>query len=267
MARSRRRRRKKTGGDGDGSGMERWLLTYSDLITLLMVFFVLMYTMSQVDAQKFEAVANALSEVLGGSSVSILETSGPSVVEGRSGQIIREGPGDTTSLQGNLEALEKQLHEYIKSTEGLAGNVLLMEQERGLVISIKDTLLFPKGSDVLSPGARDIILTVGESLQTLPNFIRVEGHTDNLPINTTKFPSNWELSVLRATNVVHVLSEEANIPEERLSASGYGEYRPLVPNDSELNRALNRRVDIVVLKQKYDYFEPPQMKSEPEEVE
>ncbi len=238
--------------------MERWLLTYSDLITLLMIFFVVMYTMSQVDAQKFQALANSLSMVLSGKSISIMETPGPSVVEGRSGQIIREGQGDTPTLQGNLEAIEKQLAEYIKSEEGLAGNIVLMEQERGLVISLKDTLLFPKGSDVLTPRAHEIIRKVGESLKTIPNYVRVEGHTDDLPINTPKFPSNWELSVLRATNVVHVLAGEVGIPPDRLSATGYGEYRPLMPNDSEPNRAMNRRVDIVILKQKYDYFEPPQ---------
>lgn len=257
MARSSRKKGQQGHQEG-GAGMERWLITYADLITLLMIFFVVMYAMSQLDAQKFQALANSLSIVLSGRSVSILETAGPSVVEGRSGQIIREGQGDTPTLQGNLEAIEKQLAEYIKSEEGLAGNIVLIEQERGLVISLKDTLLFPKGSDVLTPRAHAIIRRVGESLKTIPNYIRVEGHTDDLPIHTPKFPSNWELSVLRATNVVHVLVEEVGIAPERLSATGYSEYRPLVPNDSEANRAMNRRVDIVILKQKYDYFEPPQ---------
>lgn len=253
------RRDRKGQGAQEGPSMERWLLTYSDLITLLMIFFVLMYTMSQIDAKKFEAVANSLSVVLSGRSISILDSPGPSVVEGRSGQIIREGQGDTSSLQGNLESIEKQLAQYIRSEKGLAGNIILMEQERGLVISLKDTLLFPKGSDELTPRAREIIRKVGESLRAVPNYIRVEGHTDNLPINTPKFPSNWELSVLRATNVLHVLVNEAGVPSKRLSATGYGEYRPLMANDSELNRSMNRRVDIVILKQKYDYFEPPRI--------
>ncbi|NLU51018.1 MAG: OmpA family protein [Syntrophomonadaceae bacterium] len=252
-----RRSKKKQQAAEEGPSMERWLLTYSDLITLLMIFFVVMYTMSQVDAKKFEAVANSLSVVLSGKSISILDTAGPSVVEGRSGQIAREGPGEDPSLQGNLEAIEKQLAEYIKQEEGLAGNVIIMNQERGLVISLKDTLLFPKGSDELTPHAREIIRKVGGSLKTIPNYIRVEGHTDNLPIRTARFPSNWELSVLRATKVVHVLNEEVGIPAARLSATGYGEYRSLVPNDTEVNRSMNRRVDIVILKQKYDYFEPP----------
>jgi len=109
MARSSRKKGQQ--GHGEGGGMERWLITYADLITLLMIFFVVMYAMSQLDAQKFQALANSLSIVLSGKSVSILETAGPSVVEGRSGQIIREGQGQTPSLQGDLEAIEKQLAE------------------------------------------------------------------------------------------------------------------------------------------------------------
>ena len=109
----------------------------------------------------------------------------------------------------------------------------------------------------MTPQARSIIRQVGEALKDLPNYIRVEGHTDNLPIHTARFPSNWELSVLRASNVVHVLHDEGGIPPDRLSIIGYGEYRPLVPNEDDLSRAMNRRVDIVILKQKYDYFEPP----------
>ncbi|MCR4399328.1 MAG: flagellar motor protein MotB, partial [Syntrophomonadaceae bacterium] len=225
-------------------------------ITLLMIFFVLMYTMSMVDAKKFEAVANALSQVLAGRSTSILDSSGPSAVEGRSGQIAREGPGTVPTLQGDMESIEKQLEQYIKSEPGLKDNIVLMEQERGLVISLKDTLLFAPGSDVLTPRAEEIVRQVGESLKTVPNFIRVEGHTDDTPIHTARFPSNWELSVMRATNVVKVLNRDIGIPSEKLSATGYGEYRPLVPNRSAAQRAINRRVDIVIMKQQYDYFEP-----------
>jgi chemotaxis protein MotB len=127
------------------------------------------------------------------------------------------------------------------------------------VISFKDALLFPSGSDQLTSPAREIIAEVGKTLVSLPNYIRVEGHTDNLPINTSRFASNWELSVMRAATVVHVLSESARIPAERLAIIGYGEYRPLVPNENDTYRAMNRRVDIVILKKKYDYFEPPRM--------
>jgi len=268
MARSRRN--KKEGGEG-GAGMERWLVTYADLITLLMIFFVLMYTMSQVDANKYRAVANSLSVVLTGQALSVLETQGPSMIEGISGQLLPEGEGTVPGNQGELEEVKKLIAEFIRtkdlevSQEQKAGNtsttklsdyVVVYEQERGLVISFKDALLFASGSAELTPRARKIIEKVGATLVDLPNYIRVEGHTDDLPINTVKFPSNWELSVLRASNVVHVL-QEAGISAHRLSIIGYGEYRPLVPNEDAQSRAMNRRVDIVILKKKYDYFEPP----------
>lgn len=265
-----RRRRKKVEEEESG-GMERWLITYADLITLLMVFFVLLYSMSQVNAQKFAAVANSLSLVLTGQAMSTLSTQGPSMVEGLSGQMLPEGPGTIPDNQGQLDEVKRMIAEFIKTEDSAAGeaqpggatsttrlsdSLIVYEQERGLVISFKDTMLFPSGSDELTPRAQQIIGQIGGALRKLPNFIRVEGHTDNRPIRTTKFPSNWELSVLRASNVVHVLHENAGIPADRLSIIGYGEHRPLVANDNDEGRAMNRRVDIVILKKKYDYFEP-----------
>ncbi|MGE5396016.1 MAG: flagellar motor protein MotB [Chitinophagales bacterium] len=235
---------------------ERWLLTYSDLITLLMVFFVIMYSISTVNAQKMAAVAQALSQVLSGKEMTVLEEPGPSLAPGKSGQKLKQ----EAAQKSEMEKIKKQVTEYIKNQstldKNISKNIVIIEQERGLVISIKDTLLFPEGSATLTPRARNIVCEVGKSLKSISNYIRVEGHTDNLPIHTQQFPSNWELSVVRATNVAHVLNEETGIAPERLSASGYSEYRPLAPNDSELHRQMNRRVDIVILRKKYDYFEP-----------
>ena len=263
MARGRKKKHAEEGNN------ERWLITYADLITLLMIFFILMYTMSQVDVKKYSAVANSLSVVLTGQALSVLETQGPSLVEGISGQLVPEGPGEISQNQGQLNEVKEIIKEFIETkdmeaaveqgsgkTTKLSDSIMVYEQERGLVISFKDTLLFASGSDELTPEAYSIISQVGEALVKLPNYIRVEGHTDNLPINTGRFPSNWELSVLRASGVVHVLHEGAGIPAEKLSVIGYGEYRPLVPNEDNLSRSMNRRVDIVILKKKYDYFEP-----------
>lgn len=266
-------KKKKGGGEEHGGGgMERWLLSYADFITLLMVFFVVLYAMSKVDVQKYAAMANSLSVVLTGQSASVLNTQGPSVVPGMSGQQVKEGPGENSANQAQLEEVKKVIGEFIKDQDKdaakaqqagnttvtkLSDSIIIYEQERGLVISFKDTLLFASGSDELAPRAKTIINGVGVALRKIPNYIRVEGHTDNLPINSGRFASNWELSVLRAANVVHVLGESTGIEASRLSIVGYGEYRPLVPNEDNLTRAMNRRVDIVILKQKYDYFEPP----------
>lgn len=276
MARSSSRRSRNKKGSKHDAGQERWLVTYADLITLLMIFFVLMYTMSQVDAKKYEAVANSLSVVLTGEAITVLEGQGPSIIENLSGELLPEGPSSYPDNEAQIEEVKDLIAQFIAGQEvgtnrlgstNSTGNklseyIVVYEQERGLVISFKDTLLFNSGSADLTPEAGDIIKQVGVALADLPNYIRVEGHTDDLPINTARFPSNWELSVLRSSNVVHVLSEEAGIPPERLSIIGYGEYRPLVPNDNSLNRAMNRRVDIVILKQKYDYFEPPTIERE-----
>ncbi|MEQ8176295.1 MAG: flagellar motor protein MotB [Syntrophomonadaceae bacterium] len=268
-------KKKKKGGEGEGEGgggMERWLLSYADFITLLMVFFVVMYAMSKVDVQKYAAMANSLSVVLTGKSASVLETAGPSVVPGTSGAQVKQGSAEQAANQAQLEEVKKVISDFIKNQDQeaakaqkagntdvikLSENIIIYEQERGLVISFKDTLLFASGSDELTPRARTIIAGVGNALVKLSNYIRVEGHTDNLPISNGRFASNWELSAARAANVLHVL--EGAIPSDRLSVVGYGQYRPLVPNEDALSRAMNRRVDIVILKQKYDYFEPPKM--------
>lgn len=246
------------------------MITYADLITLLLIFFILMYTMSQVNVQKYSAVANSLSLVLTGQAMSVLDTQGPSLIEGLSGQ---DMPQNQDSIeQAQLEEVKQLVADFIRAKDQeaehgttssqaikLSEQVIVYEQERGLVISFKDALLFPSGSDQLTAPARDIIVELGQALVLLPNYIRVEGHTDDLPIKTNRFASNWELSVLRASTVVHVLSEAAHIPPDRLAIIGYGQYRPLVPNESDAFRAMNRRVDIVILKKKYDYFEPPRL--------
>ncbi len=263
-------RKKKKHEEGEGN-LERWLLSYADFITLLMVFFIIMYAMSKVDVTKYSAMANSLSVVLNGQAMSMLQAQGPSLAQGISGQQVPEGPGQTPANQGQLDEVKKQIQEFIneqklenpvkdtgQTSTKLGDYIVIMEQERGLVISFKDALLFTSGSDVLNPQARGIIKQVGSALNKVPNFVRVEGHTDNLPINTAKFPSNWELSVMRASNVVHVLSEDAGISPDRLSVIGYGEYRPLVANMDAASNSMNRRVDVVILKKKYDYFEPGQ---------
>ncbi|MDR1159544.1 MAG: OmpA family protein [Syntrophomonadaceae bacterium] len=269
-----KKKNKAEGGVGGGAGMERWLLSYADFITLLMVFFVILYSMSQVDMNKYAQMANALSMVFSGQE-SVLDF--PTIV--RPDDTQQPQDADSESIlneirqeQAQINSVMESISQYIENEDSqsseqqqtgvlplpkLSDEIIIYQQERGLVISLKDNLLFESGSDQLTSRARNLIIQVGSLLVDVPNFIRVEGHTDNLPINNARFPSNWELSVLRATNVVHVLNEDGLVPAERISVIGYGEYRPLVPNEDSLTRSMNRRVDIVILKAKYDYFETP----------
>lgn len=253
------------------SSSERWMVTYSDLITLLMIFFVVMYSMSQVDAEKFKALAESLSISLGGgggAGIEVFENpGGSSVLEGGSNpQNPEQGKTDNKSgMSGNsgnseletmtLEGIKAKLDQFAKANNIQAKLVSSLE-ERGLVVSIQETLLFGSGSAEITPNAHTILEKISSVLAAVPNYIRVEGHTDYLPIHTEKFPSNWELSVLRATNVVHILINEGKIGAERLSAIGFGEYRPVADNKAEEGRNRNRRVDLVILNSTYDLVEP-----------
>jgi len=237
---------------GGKAGQERWLLTYADLITLLMIFFVVMYALSNVDATKFKAIAETLSKALGGGGGAVLNSPGPSIVPGQSGEvnIVKERIDEVKQM----EQIKQELVTFIKEND-LSAQVSVISEERGVVVSFQTPVLFALGSADLVPSAAVMIRKMGKILMETRNYIRVEGHTDNLPINTVQYPSNWELSSARATRVVQELIKGIGFPPERLSATGYGEYRPRMPNNSEINRQLNRRVDLVVLKSKYEYSE------------
>lgn len=229
------------------TSMERWLLTYSDLITLLMVFFVIMYALSSVNEKKFEAMSISLANAMGGGQ-SVFDNPGETIVPGIS-------PDTEMSETDELERIRRELQAYIDE-HGLNDKVSVNIEDRGVVLSFQDVALFSLGSAELTANARVLINQIGQILLSTTQFIRVEGHTDNLPINTREFPSNWELSSARANSVLQQLIRELNFPQYRLSATGYGEFRPRAANDSIENRQRNRRVDIVVLKSKYETAEP-----------
>jgi chemotaxis protein MotB len=221
-----------------------------------MVFFVVMYALSSLNAKKFQAVAVSLSRAMGGGQT-VLDQAGASLAPGISGSFLSEEMDMSIDTQetNDLELIRRELQAYIDEN-GLNGKVTVTLEERGVVLSFKDVALFALGSAELTRDARDLINKTGQILKRAPKYIRVEGHTDSLPINTVQFPSNWELSVTRATRVVQELVKELGFNPERLSAAGYGEFRPKSPNDTEQERQQNRRVDIVVLKSKYDDTEP-----------
>ena len=259
---------------------ERWMLTYLDLITLLMIFFVVLYSMSAIDAQKFAAVAESLNNALGGGTPSKIELStsptGPSLIQAgvtpsktnvpnngtdsinaaatKPDTSKNTGQGASDAENMSIEAIKAKIDKFAKDN-GIQLTLITTIEERGLVVSIQETLLFESGSADITARARDILERVSTVLAAEPNQIKVEGHTDNLPINTAKFPSNWELSVIRSINVVRILQHDG-IPPSRLSAAGYGEFRPISPNDTEAGRGKNRRIDLIVLRGKYELTEP-----------
>lgn len=250
---------------------ERWLVSYGDLLTLLFAVFVVMYAMGQTDKKKAEEVAASMRDSFGYSQ---------QVAAGRQGvlysQDIKPIPAVKPNMaiipisdkmppagprQGNIRggagakplAGEKEFHEIASAIEaylikqGFQNKVSLSITQRGLVISLQEAGFFDSGSANLKQDSIATLRGIANGLQQYTNRLRIEGHTDSQPIRSSVFRSNWELSTARATNVIHFLVDSAAFAPEVLSAVGYGEFQPVVANDTPDQRAKNRRVDIVVL--------------------
>ncbi|NBI07865.1 flagellar motor protein MotB [Senegalia massiliensis] len=238
------RRRNKSSSNGSN-----WLATYSDLVTLLLCFFVLLFSFSTVDAKKFREIMNSFQGSTG-------------VLNG--GQTLEEMDYDNPQadeLESENEEL-KEIKEYLEdytTDNNLKGKVTMTLNERGLLIRTMDNVLFDSGKAEIKPESKEILIFIGDLLnkeELREKQVKVEGHTDDVIINSEKFPSNWELSVIRATNVLRLFVEQIGISPDRISASGYGPNRPIVKNHSTLNRSRNRRVDIIILKSKENKLEP-----------
>jgi len=229
------------GGGHDAGGMMRWLLTYADMITLLMAFFIMMYSMSVLNQEKFKQAAESLRNQFGPQN--------PKAAPGGKGLMPDAGSDDGETLEEDVQSVEDRLREYVK-TNNLQDLIRTSHRDRALVISLaSDNLLFARGEADLRPPALAILDKVAGLLQGIPNAIAVEGHTCNLPIKTERFPSNWELSAARACSVVRYLVDAKRVDPRRLAATGYGDSRPITANDGEDGRVRNRRVNLVILAQ------------------
>lgn len=245
----------------ESGGMMRWLLTYADMITLLLALFVVLFALSTINrATVLRVVLDQFRAVFGPiqGNITVLPSQAANpgvhfkVIPGEPEEGGPGGPSKPTSPPargGNLNKAEAALRSLLQPQLG-AKKILIRKEARGLVISIlTDKVLFDLGDYHLKKGMREVLDQVSKVLQTIPqNQVVVEGHTDDLSEGGGKISDNWQLSALRATSVVEYLVTARGIDPSRLSAAGYGEYKPLVPNVSEANRRLNRRVDIVILK-------------------
>lgn len=235
---------------------ERWLLTYSDLITLLLIFFIILYTISKQDEAKFKQISESLSSALSGSKEVIGDSPGPHII----GQAGFKPQGDKTDKQEELAEKKKmqdikQKVEELAKKEGLQTSISVTITERGVAIRIVDQVLFNSGYADLTPQADRILRGIGQILLTNKDqYIRIEGHTDNVPISNGRFASNWELSAARATKVLRLFVNIGFDPR-LLSETGYGEYRPVADNKTELGKSKNRRVEIVILSTKFNQSE------------
>jgi chemotaxis protein MotB len=237
--------------------LERWLVSYADFITLLFAVFVMLYAMSIVDQKKMEEVQASIQssfsgpqtltpalKVIGNKDFGLI----PEVVEPPVPSQAQDEAAAAAEAQ-EFSEIKKEVEDNLQGY-GAKNEVQLTINERGLVISLKEAGFFPSGTAKMQAEALPILDKIATSISRYANTLRIEGHTDNVPVNSPAFPSNWELSAARANSIVHYLVEKHGFKGAKLSVTGYGEYRPIADNATEEGRKLNRRVDIVMLSRK-----------------
>lgn len=221
----------------------KWMVTFSDLITLLLTFFVLLLTMCSLEAGKVEQFRTACSEAMG------------VLLEGKYSELQER---ILTSSKRQIDEQALKMENVLKQFSGIktmllsedkGGRLNFKELERGLSIIIRDDLLFGSGKSEINPEGISVLRDIGSKFENFEGKVIVEGHTDNISISTEKFPSNWELSIARAVNIVRFLAEEVGVKPMKMSAVGYADTKPVVSNDTPENRRRNRRVEIILVPQ------------------
>ncbi|VBB05812.1 membrane motb of proton-channel complex mota/motb [Lucifera butyrica] len=236
---------------------ETWLVPYSDLLTLLLALFIVLFASAQVDQKKFDQLRHSFNEAFDG-NVSFFHNTQmtPSVTEKQTEptQMTVMAASDAKNQEAymretsQLTQVKKMLDQYIQ-TNKLTGELDTELTSDGLMIRIKDTALFTSGSAALLPDSQRLAATVARMLLPLTQKISISGYTDNVPIHNTEFPSNWDLSTGRALNFMKfLLAQEKNLQPDRFSATGYGEYRPVATNGTAEGRAQNRRVEVLIMR-------------------
>jgi chemotaxis protein MotB len=249
---------------------ERWLVSYADFITLLFAFFVVMFASSQTDKTKTQAVSDSVQKALKGESFNSMVTAilGGAVDTKGQGSAQMKGPGGVkkelktvdvkrdgqiAELLPSLQILSKELGPEIK-----AGKLQINMGARGLVISFTQAALFPSGEDEIAKDFYPGIQKIASAIQQVPNPVKLEGHTDSVPIHNARFKSNWDLSAARSIALLE-LFVQSGMPPERISIAGYADTAPVDSNDTEAGRQRNRRVDMVVLNETGVKGEPERM--------
>lgn len=212
-----------------------WLITYSDMITIILCFFIVFFTMTAEEASLLETIKESLT-------TEIEDLSEKNI------KLEKEKDTLTELLLGTDENMDsnESFMDFLESNN-LLDSVNIIEEERGLVIRFKDGVLFGSGEAGISEGGYELLNEIADKIQGIPNLVVIEGFTDNVPIQTNDFPSNWELSVARAIGVARFMIDDMGIEEERISVSGFGEQRPIDSNETEEGRANNRRIEITIL--------------------
>ncbi|MCB2313934.1 OmpA family protein [Clostridium tagluense] len=221
-----------------------WLATYGDLVTLLMCFFVLLYSMAVIDQSKAKQAIASLNNM---GAFSQQSGAKPSVGNG----MLDKNAAIVGSAEQQMDNIYKEVKKIVDK-KNLQSSIEVENQQKGVLIRFKDDMIFDTASAELKPGAKAILTQMSDVLKKYNKNIRVEGHSDNIPIKTGKYESNWELSSARAISVVKFLTSEIppdkRIREQSFEVAGYGAFRPIVSNDTEKNREKNRRIELIIIK-------------------
>lgn len=239
-------KRKRKTSEKAASGAPAWMITFSDMVTLLLTFFILLYSVSNVDAQKFKNISASLQAVLSGGSGILEAQESPTELPVDDPEKLVDEILDNTKIKESTLRMYEQVKGYIEE-KGLEADVSVSLNRSGVFVDIKEVILFEPGEASLKAGGQEILDNLEGLFLKFENEIVVEGHTDNVPMRSQAYPTNWELSAGRALAVVRYLSEVKEVPEERLAAIGYGEYRPIIGNDTPASRAQNRRVNLLII--------------------
>jgi chemotaxis protein MotB len=264
--------RHKKHSSGGHANHDRWIVSYADFVTLLFAFFVVMFATANADKGKARAVGEsvkaaleegrmsnvgeAIKHALAKDRTSATPTPGkptddPALKNSHAQSIKDQSPSAYPELLPLMEKLSKQLHAEVQK-----GDVEIHMEPRGLAISFKQAALFTSGEDRLKTSAYDAIGRVGEAIRLVPNQVRLEGNTDNVPIHNERFRSNWELSAARSIALLNLMVDHFQVPAERLAVAGYADVAPVASNATEEGRARNRRVDVVILSERAGRSEP-----------
>lgn len=245
-------RRKKEKGEHEFN--ETWLLPYSDLMTLLLALFIVLFASSAVDAQKFQSMSKVFSEIFtGGTGIvdyeSIEQKNGEELADETKEKLEKEKEQTQVPVdeQTTLSATQERVNQYILE-KGLTGQLKTSLTSEGLLVTINDSVLFDSGS----ADVREEDIAVAKEISDLlvtdpPHNVIISGHTDNVPIQNSNFSSNWELSVVRAVNFMKIILENDQLDPRMFSAKGFGEFQPIASNDTEEGKAKNRRVEVLIL--------------------
>jgi chemotaxis protein MotB len=238
-----RKNRKNGSNDSDGSPGGRWEIVYSGFVLILLCFFIMLSSFSTMEAGKVMRFVKSFT-----SAVSLL----PEGVKFEPGLAVMSDSAEMVDLESSLAKIFDNLEELAQQFN-LQDQITLAFTHEGLVMRLSEHALFDLGAADIAIEAQPLLQKIGAIISRTDYLIRIEGHTDNLPIHTALFPSNWELSTARAVNVLRYFIENHNIDPRRLAAEGFSEFHPLVANDRPENRAKNRRVEIIFIDK-----EPPQ---------